>query len=435
MADAQADFLAVIAADPTHFGALNDLGALLYDTDFRAAARSCYAEAVRCHPDNPIGHINLANALLANDEAESARGHYEAALRLAPDHPDAHQGMANLLQALGRGDEAQTHIRQSVRGRGVTALPYRGSGKPVRVLLLVSAGGGNVPTRFLLDNEIFAVFSLPVEAFTPNTVLPAHDLVFNAVGDADLGAAALDSAEAVLAKTQSPVINPPDRIRQTGRVAIAERLAGLPGVRTPRVQLVAREALKQAARAFGYPLLLRSPGFHTGKHFVKVDGPAHLAQAATGLPGRRLLMIEYLDARGTDGAARKYRVMMIGGEIFPMHLVLSGDWKVHYFTSDMAQKPDHRALEAAFLDDMPNVLGPRAMAGLQAIAAAMGLDYAGADFALGPDGEVMLFEANATMVVNPPEPGSIWDYRRAPVSRILAAMTALLTDHGRVNGS
>jgi tetratricopeptide (TPR) repeat protein len=434
-ADAQADFLAVIAADPTHFGALNDLGTLLHDTGFRAAARSCYAEAVRCHPDNPIGRINLGNAMLANDEIEGARGHYEAALRLAPDHPDAHQGMANLLQALGRSDEAQTHIRQSVKGRGVTALPYRGSGEPVRVLLLVSAGGGNVPTPFLLDDETFAVFSLPVEAFTPNTVLPPHDLVFNAVGDADLGAGALDAVEAVLDHTDAPTINPPDRVRHTGRATMAQRLAGLPGVRTPRVQLVARETLKQAARALGYPLLLRSPGFHTGKHFVKVDRPDDLAQAAAGLPGRRLLMIEYLDARGPDGAVRKYRVMMIGGEIFPMHLALSGDWKVHYFTSDMAQQPDHRALEAAFLDDMPGVLGPRAMAGLQAIAGVVGLDYAGADFALGPDGEVLLFEANATMVVNPPEPGPLWDYRRAPVSRILAAMRALLTDHGRVNAS
>jgi len=35
------------------------------------------------------------------------------------------------------------------------------------------------------------------------------------------------------------------------------------------------------------------------------------------------LVIEYLDARGTDGNAQKYRVMMIGGRIYPLHLAIS----------------------------------------------------------------------------------------------------------------
>ena len=72
--DAKADYLAALAQAPTHFGALNDLGALLYQAEFRTAARTCYAEAVKHHPDQPAGHINLANALLANGEAGAARG-------------------------------------------------------------------------------------------------------------------------------------------------------------------------------------------------------------------------------------------------------------------------------------------------------------------------------------------------------------------------
>jgi hypothetical protein len=429
--EAQIAYLSVIARDPAHFGALNDLGTLLYAGDFRAAARTAYAEAVRRHPDNPIGRINLANALLADDQPTEARAHYDAAFRLAPDHPDAHQGMANLLQSLGDAEGARRHILRSVKGRGAAALPYRGKGEPVRVLLLVSAAGGNVPTRFLLDPAQFAVFQLPVEAHTPATVLPPHDLVFNAVGDADLCAQALDDVAAILARTPAPVINPPDRVRPTGRAAIARRLGDIEGVTAPRVQRVPREMLKQTARSFGYPLLLRSPGFHTGKHFTKINTPADLAEAAAALPGRALLMIQYLDARDVRGLARKFRVMIVGGELFPLHLALSGDWKVHYFTADMAQQAGHRALEAAFLNEMPAMLGPRAMAGLRGIADALGLDYAGVDFGLGPDGEVLLFEANATMVVNPPDPDPLWDYRRAPVDRILTAAQAMLTRRAR----
>ena len=75
---------------------------------------------------------------------------------------------------------------------------------------------------------------------------------------------------------------------------------------------------------------------------------------------------------------------------------------------------------------MAGVLGPRAMRGLSLIGDALGLDYAGIDFALGPAGEVVLFEANATMTVNAPPPDAIWDYRRAPVERIFRAVRAML---------
>ncbi len=97
-----------------------------------------------------------------------------------------------------------------------------------------------------------------------------------------------------------------------------------------------------------FPLLLRSPGYHTGRNFILVEQADQLSAAAASLPGSDLLVIEYLDSRGKDGNARKYRVMMIGGQIYPLHLAISGNWKVHYFTSDMADKPDHRREEAAF---------------------------------------------------------------------------------------
>jgi glutathione synthase/RimK-type ligase-like ATP-grasp enzyme len=261
--------------------------------------------------------------------------------------------------------------------------------------------------------------------------LPPHDLVFNAIGDADLCASALGAAEAVLARTIAPVINRPIAVRATGRAANAANLARLPGVVTPRLVSAPRNEVGKAAAAFRYPLLLRSPGFHTGRYFLRVDTPAALEGAVAALPGPELLLIEFLDARDDLGCARKYRVMMVGGRLYPLHLAISDDWKVHYFTADMAQRPDHRAEEAAFLADMPAVLGPRAMAGLAGVSERLGLDYAGVDFGLGRDGEVLLFEANATMVVNPPDADPRWDYRRAPVERILAATRAMLIAHAQ----
>ena len=99
---------------------------------------------------------------------------------------------------------------------------------------------------------------------------------------------------------------------------------------------------------------------------------------------------------------------------------------MHYFTSDMADKPEHRREEASFLGDMPATLGSKAMAALERIRDRLGLDYAGVDFAVGPDGDLLLFEANATMVIAPPAADERWAYRRAAIDRIRDAVVAMI---------
>jgi hypothetical protein len=215
-------------------------------------------------------------------------------------------------------------------------------------------------------------------------------------------------------------VNHPARVRVTSRTDIARRLAGIPDVIVPRITTLSH------ASNLGFPLLLRAPGYHTGRFFLRVEAPDSLPEAAATLPCANPLAIEYLDARGPDGMARKYRVMFIGGALYPLHLAISADWKVHYFTAAMASNPAYRTEEQRFLDNMQAVLGNRAMQALRKIQTALGLDYAGIDFALAPDGALLLFEANATMAIIPPDSDPIWDYRRPPIAAALAAARRLL---------
>ena len=57
---------------------------------------------------------------------------------------------------------------------------------PVRVLLLVSAVGGNTPMTSFLDDQFFETHVLVTEYYDPKVPLPPHDVVFNSVGDADI---------------------------------------------------------------------------------------------------------------------------------------------------------------------------------------------------------------------------------------------------------
>jgi glutathione synthase/RimK-type ligase-like ATP-grasp enzyme len=431
--EAQQAFVEILRKVPDDVNALNEFGALLTSMGAVAAACRVYTEAIDRHPGNPIGYVNLANLMLKANEHAQARVHYETALRIDPELRAAHQGLGAVLSDMGDRATARLHFQKGFSGCAISTLPYRGTASPTAVLQLLSSGGGNIPTASFLDDRKFLVTVVIADHADPKAELPPHHLVFNAIGDADLCQPALDAAVALLKRTRAPVINHPRGIFKTGRIDNARRLGRLKDVVAPRTVAMSRNMLEgaQAAAAIAraglkFPLLLRSPGFHTGRNFVLVEQIGDLAAAVAGLPGDDLLVIEYLDARGHDGNARKYRVMFIDGVAYPLHLAISRDWKVHYFTSDMAERPDHRAEEATFLADMTAALGARAVTALKRISDALGLDYGGIDFGLGRSGEVLLFEANATMVVIQPPDDERWAHRRAAVARILDAILAMV---------
>jgi hypothetical protein len=421
---AKAVYLELLHKDPRHFAALVELGSLALASGHRSAAQTAYQQAVQWHPDNPIGHVNLGTLHLQYGEAAAAREHYAAALSIDPECAAAHQGLARALCDLGEQAAAQPHFSKGFTGRSVITQRYRGTQPPIQVLLLVSVQLGNVLVRAILDDRVFQVSALYAEFHDPQTPLPPHAVVFNAIGDADLCAPALRRAQEIIERTRAPVINPPRYVLRTGRIGNTRLLGSIPGVVAPLTRKVARAALP-AAPDLRFPLLLRAPGFHMGQHFVRVERREDLSRVAS-LPGEELLAIEYLDARGADGMSRKYRVMFIDGELYPLHLAISADWKVHYFSADMATQQAYRDEERRFLEDMAGTLGPRTLAALSRIAATLRLDYAGIDFGVDAGGSVLLFESNATMAILTPAPDPIWDYRRAPIARALAAATQLV---------
>lgn len=432
--DARTAYFAVLEVDSHHFGALNNLGNLFARAGHAAAAVAAYREAIKWHPTNPAGHVNLGVALLEAGDLAASRMAFDAALKLDAQCAEAHQGLNAIFVRLGDDASAEHHRKLGFRNRGIEHIPFRGDGKPVaHVLLLLSAAGGNVDLRHILDDHRFAVTKLFADVYDPVSALPEHDVVFNAIGDADRCAEALYAAQAHIRKTTTPLLNAPDAVRRTTRMENARRLGELPGVITPRMQSFSRESLGADPAAtltkagFGFPLLLRAPGHHAGEHFERVEDADGVRAALNGLPGTDVLAIEFLDARKSDGKVRKYRIMIVGGHVYPLHLAISANWMVHYFAADNPREQMYRYEEAAFLEYMPEVIGPQAVAALEAIRDTLALDYAGVDFGLDHNGNVLLFEANATMTI-PHEPAEkMWEYRRGAIHRATDAVESMLT--------
>jgi aromatic-L-amino-acid decarboxylase len=433
--EARTTFIAVLRLEPSHLGTLNSLGKLWFASGNKVEAGRLFAEAVARHPDDPMSRANLADVLIQDGELEKAREHCEHALKIDPNYQQAHADLSVVFADLGNPERASWHQRAAFQGRCVVPVPYRGEQPPITVLELISTTRClSRITTFLID-RVFQKCRVVTDFYHDGIVLPPHQLVVNSIGDADLAPAALAGAQALLRHTTAPVINPPAAVVATGRCEIARRLSGVPGVITPNTITLPRDLLAAADAAanlknhgFDFPLLLRTPGFHGGDHFLRVDTPGELPSALLKLPGRDLLVIQYLDARARDGKTRKYRAMMIGGQLYPLHAAISSQWKIHYFNAEMTDYPAHRAEDAEFLENMPSVLGARAMTALQEIQKTLGLDYAGIDFGLNEHGDVLLFEANATMAVVAPNADKRWDYRRPAVERIWRAVGTMLMD-------
>lgn len=426
---------------PTHFGGLNNLGNVLTRAGKRRAAQAAYEEAVKHHPDKPLGRVSLGICLLELEAFGAAREQFEAALQLDPKNAAAHKGLTYVFNRTGDFAASQQHQRLGFGSEPLEKMRYLGDGDAIEVLVLVSATGGNFDAESLLDKRVFAGTKLYVEYAGDVAELPAHDLVLNAVSDADIAADALRAIPALLARTEAPVVNPPQYVLPTGRADVARRLQHLQGVVTPRVELLPRRALEESGSAalaqagFAFPLLLRLPHQHTGRHFVMVEREEDLASALASLPGDEFFAIEYLDARGADGQARKYRVMFVDGKLYPLHLAVSPNWKIHYFSADMTENAANRAEDEKFLRDMPSAIGDGAVVALGRICKELALDYGGIDFGLNAAGEVLLFEANATMVIAAPGADPRWDYRRPAVQAILDAVRTMLVTRARTGKS
>ena len=195
-----------------------------------------------------------------------------------------------------RGGSPDTGAQISADHARVQRASIPGKTLPITVLLLVSPEWGNAPFRQYLDNQTFLTLQIIAGLHDPGLPLPPHHLVINAVSDADSCRASLEAAAGIVAQSSAPCVNLPAAILATTREQNAQRLGTLDGVRTPCTATISRElftAETLSAQGFGFPLLVRAPGYHTGQHFVRVESAQGLPSAISALPGETISAIEF----------------------------------------------------------------------------------------------------------------------------------------------
>ncbi|MGP0090785.1 MAG: tetratricopeptide repeat protein [Xanthobacteraceae bacterium] len=422
-----------IAIDPDYTMAYINRGLLLVELRRAKEAHVAFRKVLATPAESPGGWHNVGIAHYNLGDFEQAIAACRRAVALDPSHVAAY---ATLMEALHRANQADAARRAGAEWasrQNAVVAGCTGESVKARILLIGAADLCNVPTDFLFNRQHFETVAVKLILPGDGTALPSpsidtlpdFDIAFNAIGDADRGALFLAQAAAFCSKLDAPVLNPPTKIPLTRRDILPSLLNDIPGLAVPTTRRVTRVGLSEWSEGSEWvppPVLLRPIGSHGGEDLDNRSGVMAFLDA---VPADEYYLSDFWDYRSADGYFRKYRLIFVDREVYPYHLAIAKDWLLHYWRADMADWMKRE--EEAFLADFRSVFRGVAADAVAEVARRIDLDYAGMDCTILPDGRVLLFEANATMLVHLRDSRQGFAYKHAHVPRIIDAVTHLVT--------
>ena len=383
-------------------------------------AAGAYRQALLLGPSRAASlaaHTSLSALHGRALQFDRARAHAEAALAIEPQHQGAWQNLAAICDHEGLFADAE-HCRWRAYG-GRAVVTERAPEPRRRALMLASGGRVHTPDRYLVpaaryDRLVWFV------SYGEGPPPGDYDVVFNAVAEPDAQAALSETLAAFAETCGRKVLNPPARIGVTRRDAAAALFAGVPGLMVPQTRRVAGAADAGDLEAGDW--LLRPVGQHGGEGLERVTHESGKAR----LGGGAHYLTRFCDFRSPDGFYRKYRLFFVDRVAYPYHLAIGDHWLLHYQSSLTPTRADFREEERLFLENPRAALGDLAFDAMAQVGRRLDLDFAGADFAVLPDGRALLFEANATMFVHDEPLDSPLAYKTAHAQAIQQAFGRML---------
>ncbi|SHL43701.1 Tetratricopeptide repeat-containing protein [Bradyrhizobium lablabi] len=431
--DAIALYGQALKLNPAHRPSLTNLVQALMATNQYLLTKGLLSELVGERPQDGEIRKQLGRVHFELNDLESALQCFRQAVVLDPRDADSMYWIGGIKQAQGDFAAAEAAYAEAARIQPLIRRPAAKLPAEFRVLALYAPFAGNLPTGYLFQDAAYDANTLALFASSQYDVeLLDQDVevVVNLISDADQADDALWSLAAdLVGRIGKPAVNHPLVVRKTTRDAVADLLRGIPGCRIPRIWRQKAgadpsiETLHEALAAAS-TILVRPVGTHGGDEFEKIDGLAELTALLAHRPETDRYFIEYIDYRSSDGYFRKYRFILVDGQILPYHLAIAGEWKVHHDSTDMADHVWMQREEEAFLSNPATVFNASHYRALREIHARIGLEYFGVDCGLDGSGNLVVFEANASMLVH--DRNEQFPYKAPFVLRIKTAFDEML---------
>ena len=231
----------------------------------------------------------------------------------------------------------------------------------------------------------------------------APSLIVNQIADADTHRGSLERCIELCAQVNSPVINRPEHILQTARDRVSESLQGIPGVTMPRtVRFTPRcpeDVFSRAtAEKFAWPFIVRVAGLHGGQSMLRVAAPEDYSSLHVfPFDGRDFYLTEYVDCRNSEGFYQRQRLIVIDGKAVLRGALYDETWKVHGASRSFMLTRETWETDRERNRWFETQAIPRLEAAIAEITRRLKLELYGIDCNMGPDGNMLIFEANANM--------------------------------------
>ena len=115
LAEAEACYRRVLAAQPDHADALHLLGVVAHQAGRHDLAVELISQAIKQNGQNAAYFCSLGIALKNQGKLDEAVTAYRQAIRIKPDLAEAHSNLGNALRGQGKLDEAVAACRQAIR--------------------------------------------------------------------------------------------------------------------------------------------------------------------------------------------------------------------------------------------------------------------------------------------------------------------------------
>jgi hypothetical protein len=350
--------------------------------------------------------------------------------RVTDDAVGAGLGMDLSVIAQLRGDKPTGLAiqRDSLNLHQIFSSGQEPGASSLRVLALATASdiGANTPIEFLVAGQDVALATFYLGADVPAPAqIPAHDVAIVVAPSSQDGEHALTMIEKLAESWPVPVLNQPAQIRQLERDRLYRNLDGIAGLHIPPTLRLTRSMLKADA-SLDFPLIARPFGSHAGFGLAKLENVQALRDYLEQRSESSFFVSPFVDYSDKDGLFRKYRIAMIDGHPFPVHMAIAEEWKVWYLNADMALNVAHRTEEAKFMRFFDENFGRRHVRALAEMAKRVGLDYFLIDCAETKDGRLLIFEADHCAIVHDMDPVNVYPYKPAAMKKLFDAFGSML---------
>lgn len=389
-----------------------------------------------------IGLAKLMRRAFASENLQPTADELLQRINCDPSDANALLDLSTIFQLGGNPSLALEFQAKALSYRQHYRLQSSSAHHPLRVLAISSRGliMDNMPVEFLLEHASIQLETLYLgEGIPAPRQIPEHDIAIVAVCESDSNQPLLAALEDIVPQWPKPVINLPGRIARLSRDRLGKVIGNtghleiVTSERVPRGDLEQPGSLDRLAcrRDGAKEWIIRPVSTHAGHGLQRIHSAFELKSYLTENVAEQYYVAPFVDYRSTDGKYRKYRIALVGGKPYPVHMALSQHWMVHYLNADMLNNAVNRHEEAAFLEHYMRTFGHRHRRTLNHIAERIGLDYVVLDCAESRQGDLLLFEADNGAVVHSMDSAELFPYKRPAMQKIFDATQQLFWTQSR----